>query len=217
MLIANTKPKTNIENSGYYRLSGNKAIATLLRNCHATVIKNGNQLEDLVYECVTLAKTKKHAFTGVEYPDANSIMVVSQFEIKKEAISLDKGVNVDYVYFHKDKVFVCEIKDGDNFDTKKSSGEVDKLLIAAAALEVKDPHKREYIPKIVLWNCKDLSKSSFKDKRGRGMLITGREFAQMINVDYEALNAKRKAEAPANTKYIIAEMKKITEAYETIL
>ena len=123
-----------------------------------------------------------------------------------EILGFDKG---HLEIFKKDKILVCELKDGENFDTKKSAGEVDKLQAVCAFLKQKDSLNRKVEPVIVLWNCNDLSTASFKDKRGQAMLKTGSDFAKIVSIDYNSLNAVRDEKNRKNLSYAMQMLEEI--------
>ena len=63
--------------------------------------------------------------------------------------------------------------------------------------------KREHVPLIVLWNCQDVDKASFKDKRANSMLCTGCNFSkEIVSIDYQKLNQLREQDRQQNLEYI---------------
>jgi hypothetical protein len=67
---------------------------------------------------------------------------------------------------------------------------------------------------IVLWNTEDLENASFKDKRASRHLMTGREFADLVEVDFDALNKSREDQRPINEHAYLTLAKRIIEKYE---
>jgi hypothetical protein len=120
-----------------------------------------------------------------------------------------KNINLDGFLCTPNKVYLIEFKDGMDFDTKKSAGEVSSLNKAAAFIRQKDPLGREVVPKIVLWNCKDIRDASFKCKEGRPMLMTGKEFAELASIDKEALDKERKEDRRHNHQRILSRAQEI--------
>jgi len=198
-----------IAQSGYYRVCGDIDIARALKAAQATVIRNGNELENLIFDISTHhAKKNKGKYDGSLLPDDRLFV---KYRINKKYLSGNKGSEIDIVMFTPKTIYVCELKDGDNFDTKKSSGEVDKLDLLCGFFKEKDHLSRAVTPLVVLWNCNDLKQSSFKDARARSWLMRGRDFAPLINVDYDGLNLIRKEDQVENNKYIFNLLKKIME------
>ena len=201
------EPKGNILDSGYYRATGDVKIADLLRKVQSTVIATGNELEGF------LVKYSSHPNTSSgEKLDNFDLAQTSAFVVQMALRGVDekgKNINLDAFLCTPDKVHIFEFKDGMNFDTKKSVGEVSSLNKAAAFVRQKDPLGREVVPKIVLWNCKDVSEASFKCKEGVPMLMTGEEFAELVPVDREAIDKKRKEDQQRNLQYIYRQMENI--------
>ena len=199
-----------ITSSGYARLLGGEGddIAFLIRAAHAATISNGNELENLIFDfCPSKNKFKNCVHDDKFMSDADAFVV--KYKIKKQNFPTGKGADIDMVVFRKDKILVCELKDGENFDTKKSAGEVDKLDASCNFFRKHDLLKRQVEARIILWNCRDLSKSSFKDKRGQAMLTTGFDFAKLVSVDYASLNAQRELAGKENARFIKQKMKEI--------
>jgi len=210
VLICDSKPKGDIKKSGYYRLVGNVEIARVFRQIHSTVIKNGNELEKLIYDHAAINNAMENVPLLKALKQKNAFVV--KCKINKEFTGNKKGIHLDALLIKKDKLFAIEIKDGENFDTKKSSGEVHKLKKAAEIIERLDFFDRPCEPIIVLWNCDDLETSSFKDKEGQRMLMRGKEFSKMIDLDYENFNQIRKHDRHANEEYILNCMENILKA-----
>ena len=213
MLISNSNPKGDIKDSGYYRAVGGSTpgsleLAKLFQKSHSTVIRNGNQLEELIYEnCNLKFKDNKVKLSEKLLKNKNLFMV--KCNISKQYTSNNKAIALDALYLTDDKIYVVEIKDGSNFDTKKSSGEVHKLKKAAEIISLNDPHKRKCELKIVLWNCDDLKDSSFKDKEATSWLMRGKDFSKLIEVDFDFLNQKRTLDKDENYLYVMSEFKRI--------
>ena len=195
--IEDRTPKGSIEKSGAFRLLGHMRMADLLRKSHSAIIGNGNELEDLIYEHSSHSNKLK-IYDGV--PKKNAFVVKYKWD----------GGDCDAVLLEPNKITLFEIKDGDNFDTKKAAGEYAKLKKAAKFFETVDPHNRRCDFRIILWNCEDLKKSSFKHKAAQPHLMRGRDFAPLVSIDYEKLNARRNEVDPEqNRQYMLKEMKAI--------
>jgi hypothetical protein len=201
VLIENRQPAGKTEDSGYYRAIGHPEWAELMRMVQSAVIANGNELEELIYKFAEVEnKFYNRKFDGHH---SNEDMLIVKHAISKDVMEAKKGTDLDLVFYTKDKVYICEIKDGQNFDTKKAAGEVDKLLKTASFMKEYDLLKREHVPLIVLWNCQDVDKASFKDKRANSMLYTGCNFSkEIVSIDYQKLNQIREQDRQQNLEYI---------------
>ena len=164
--IEDREPKGDIRDSGYGRAMGLSAegmqIAELVQKAQSTVIVNGNELEDLIV---------KHS----NHPNTLSNEKLDDFDLGQENVlvvqmalhDVDEGgknINLDGLLLTPSTVYVLEFKDGMNFDTKKSAGEVSSLNKAAEFVGQRDPLGREVVPKIILCNCKNISDAWFNCK-----------------------------------------------------
>mgnify|MGYP003659250094 CR=1 FL=1 len=235
MLIEDRKPKGRIEKSGYGRLlplgdPGMKRAASLTQKCHSTVIGNGNELEDLIYERSSHPNKDynraDHDHRGGTFEDRCKIIPKSKFDLGAEnafivKFKLERGdknekkgskrkkIECDAILLERNKIILFEIKDGHQFDTKKSEGEYTKLCEAARLVEEQDPLKRKCDFKFVSWNVNNVSEISLKHKAADAHLMRGRDFAQLIGIDYEKLNTKRDEDQKGNGEYILNEMENI--------
>ena len=134
--ISESKGRGN-ENSGYVRVVGSPALGQLLSRVQATVIRNGNELEHI------LKQQCPYYSVGVKLDDVPNLLDASKqvqvfFSYKHERIGETSIVGDVTVVDHNLRiVHIVELKDGDTFDTKKSSGELTSITILAKALALK--------------------------------------------------------------------------------
>ncbi len=127
------------ENSGYTRLLGNARLGQLLSRVQANVMRAGNELEALIEnETPTNLTTSLEAILEclrASAMPASPVQVV--FKPKMPASSTQWGGRADIALFlHRQRqVLAIELKDGDTFDTKKSSGELESMTKLAAWLQ----------------------------------------------------------------------------------
>jgi hypothetical protein len=208
-LISERKPKGSIEDSGYFRVTGDKDMAALMQKVQSAVIANGYELESLIYEEVPESFYEKRQNvneTGIKNIQKDTFM--HKVKIKN---NLNKGIDLDFAIFTNNKIYIVETKDGSNFDTKKASGEVDSLQKAKKIVHTADHGQRGVECMIVLWNEEDVSKASFKDKRAQKMLISGRDFCTKFKINFASIQNRRKEDTETNRQYVQEQMKKITK------
>ena len=102
------------------------------------------------------------------------------------------------------------MKDGSDFDTKKSDGEIEMFKKMKKVFNGYD-HKMF----IVLWNLDDVNNNSVKSLEAKKYLKTGQEFSELIGLDFEGINQERTKDQKDNMEYLISEMKEIIKEYET--
>jgi hypothetical protein len=131
------KGRKDIENSGYYRALASSdhdeiafELASILSAVQSKVISNGTMLDGKIIpdpqfnNNIVRCKVKS---TSIDPSDCNGHY--AHLEVMKEDCCTikKKCIQVDYTTITDDEVCIYEIKDGDNFDTKKSEGEVESL------------------------------------------------------------------------------------------
>jgi hypothetical protein len=201
-LLATRRGRKDLQNSGYFRLFAEipddpmaMALAKIFSKVQSGVIGNGNLLDNVVIP--DPAFNKNNVTRG---GDASTCGHFSKVKIGR--------TEIDYVTVTDAAITLYEIKDGDNFDTKKSRGEVDTLVKMQTYFQTRDPSK-DVKYHIVFWNADDKSTISFKTQVPDGVIINGREFCQQINVDYDEINRGRKSAALQNKAWVLEQFSKI--------
>ena len=207
-----------VRHSGYYRLTGHEKLAYLARRMHATVISNGSELERMICE-----EAQKNGITVAEgnrckdflyhlTSENNELVYFDKLNVSKEAlesagVALESKnkITVDGVWIRPDKsVLVCEYKDGDGFDTKKSDAEIKSLQKIVAWMTHVGVQNLKAI--MVLWNCYDLGVSSVKSKEAAPYLATAADFINLLpagTIDEATINEKRYEDREQNFKAIV--------------
>ena len=115
--------------SGYTRILRDEDLGNLISKLHATVISAGKELENIIWERSQKIEDIDAYLNSNIYPIG--IYVARKKQIKESTIA-QKYFEPDFVAFqktktHKHNCYVIEVKDGDQFDTKKASGERNHL------------------------------------------------------------------------------------------
>jgi hypothetical protein len=190
-------------NSGYDCIVGN-SIGPIITATHAAKIKHGTELEHLINNLSAISqfdkslmknsktKTKKSTdFTDFK-AQFSALVGTKEKRLGKLSIKGVHGVNnteIDFVYvdFERSEIFICEMKSGSDFDTKKAKGETQQLIRTQSFLRSQFPGFTVE-PKIVLWYIDDVANSSFKCVEGQKFLTNGRQFANLIACPYSKVN-----------------------------
>ena len=215
--IADTKGRAD-ENSGYVRLLGIKAVGLLISRLHATVIRTGNELERLLEDATpsNLKTTLPQAIRSARSAAAASLQVVFSPKIRKRGSS--HGITGDIVIFdHRgNSIRVIEVKDGDTFDTKKASGELESMHQSASALE----QETGYIAAIYLCSFNQPSKEAIvmgaKGRFSPEQVMTGRELCAILGIDYDVFVGRRRSEQAENLDYFLDQLASIPEVRERL-
>jgi len=208
--IADSKGRSD-ENSGYTRLFGNSQLGKLISRVQAAVIRTGNELEHIIEgETPIRLKTTLDMILRGKI-DPSRVQVV--FQPIMPSSSKERGAKGDIAVFDhpKRRVLVIELKDGDTFDTKKSSGELESMTKFANWIAHKTGYDATYFYCSFNQEEKDAIVKGAKGRFGIEHVMTGRELCSILSIDYDELRKKRQSEQPENLKYFLQELLKIPE------
>jgi hypothetical protein len=106
---------------------------------------------------------------------------------------------------------VIELKDGDTFDTKKASGELESMTTFANWLST----RIEYETTFFFCSFNQVDKQAIvAGAKGRfdvSHAMTGRELCKLLSINYDALRTRRQREQPENLRYFLSELLHIDE------
>lgn len=206
-LISNSRGRREDETpSGYERLFGNRSLGMLFSKVHATVITSGNELERFLAS--RLRKTE-----GISIDKINKEKRVLK-DAKVDSSGKKHKLDVDCIIEKDGKVMLIEIKDGDTFDTKKTAGEIESLIMAKNYLIKKKGLKEENIEiKFCSFNARDHNQieRGAKGLLPKGYALTGKELCKLLDLDFDELVEERKEHQGENLNFFISELKKIPE------
>ena len=201
-LISNAKGRGEDETpSGYERLFGNRQLGMLISKVQSAVISTGNELEKFL--ATKLTKTD-----GVSLHNINKSKRVFKGAKNGHNIIIDCVVEKD------GKIMLIEIKDGDTFDTKKVAGEIESLIMTKNFI-IKTRKIKE--DDVSIHYCSFNARDHEQIKRGaKGLLpedsaMTGKEFCELLELDFDKIVEERKSQQKENLDYFINELKKIDE------
>jgi hypothetical protein len=215
--ISETKGRSDA-NSGYARLFGNQQLGQLMSRVHATVIRTGNELEHIIRdETPHNLQTTIEAIIEQKEMFASPIQVVFQGKMPASR-SGEKGATADVIVVdhQRRQIKVIELKDGDTFDTKKSSGELESMTKFASWISSVTGYKATYY--FCSFNQDD-KEAIVKGAKGRFDVVhamTGRELCALLGIDYDGLRSKRQSQQVDNRRYFLSELLKISELHQLI-
>jgi len=219
-----------IEDSGYYYTLGDKYLAKLVQSVHACTISNGSELQRKIKEFTPqdiqiLQKKQKLTKKGQPYSNPKYIsgteptikdiasavknkedtfipeLIVDKDEIEAVGLELDKRyIHLDGVWTIGGKVYITEIKEGSAFDTKKSSAEASSL---SKVQKVFNNHGMTNAqPLMVLWRLSNISEASVKSDLAKSYIITGRDFCNLVGLNFDQINKSREKDRELNRKFV---------------
>lgn len=211
--IRNSNPKQS--GGGYERLVGNRDMATIFTKAQSTVITNGTELEKIISNSSNTI-TDLDAF--VEGCDNGTVKdgsyLCTKKVVKASQYKLD-GHEPDFIAFTVNKAknlcYVVELKDGDAFDTKKSLAEKEMLELFVNHLAPRIPFRTKFF--ICSFNQSDKEKivSGFKNVFSVDEVMTGREFCDILGIDYDSIVRMRMDDTADNFRYVVEQMFGIRE------
>ena len=197
--------------SGYARLFGNDELGALISRVHATVIKSGTELEQVIKDRVQLIANLDEFLKQEIMKDG--VQVADKREVKR-CVTLDfAGAEPDFLVFKRrsntQACHVVELKDGDAFDTKKSAAEYQSMH---TFLSQNARHMRYTVQAHFCCFNQDNKHAIFNGFKRRISLkeaMTGQEFCDLLELDYDEIVQARKEYGPENMREFLSELAKI--------
>lgn len=206
--------------SGYTRVFGNNELGQLISKVQSTVISNGNELERIIVSMTNCIEDLEQFINDVTYgKQLDGVYLCKKTVIKRSKYAID-GIEPDLLIFVLEQKRVCkviELKDGDNFDTKKSAGEKEHLQEFATQFGAQIPFVTEFFICSFNQQDKESIRNGFKGKFEIEHIMTGKELCDVLNISYENIIADRKKDEEENMEYFITELLKIEEVREKIV
>lgn len=209
--MALLKETTGRDEGGYTRLFGDAKLGRLLSRVQSAVIRAGAELERVV---IGLANTIDDADAFLDADILREgVFVVPKKVLKKSKRLNYAGVEPDFVVFKREgktqHCYLIELKDGDTFDTKKAAGERESLYRFMTAIS----QNIQFTTSIHFCNfhrnTREEIVTGFKKKIRLDEAMTGREFCNLLQIDYDAVLMKRKEHQEDNLKYFVEQLLQI--------
>lgn len=207
----------NDGNSGYARVIWNQKLWKLISRIQSAVISNGTELEKMIIERSQLIHNIDIFIRNAEIGIVQNgvyLCLKKIFKKSEKYAHLVKWMEPDMLVFIVESRRICkiiELKDGDNFDTKKSKWEKENLEKFANLFGAKIPFSTEYY--ICSFNQNDKEKifHGFKWVFAYENILTGRELCKILKIDYDEIVEIRERDGRENFEYFIAELVNIPE------
>lgn len=203
---------------GYARLFGNEALGELMSKVQGTVISAGSELEKFITERVETIDDLD-AFLRKDIM-SEGVLLAQKRKIKKCTELNSQGSEPDFMIFKRREghqhCHLIELKDGHVFDTKKVDGEREALHGFAKRNAGRLPYRvsthfcafNQDDPEVI-WK-------GFKQRIDIKEAMTGREFCELLEIDYDEIVEVRKPDAEDNIRYFLEELLRIPETNSII-
>ncbi len=198
--------------SAYSRVFGHAEIGKLFSRVHATAIRAGNDLEDILIN----KAPHKMEFSDFEVLLQNSALAPAFSQSSKLVIyklpKIEKRQG-DLLIFDnpQKKGLVIEVKEGDTFDTKKSSGELESLAFLANYYTQLIGYKVDYAFSSFYVPDRQAIVVGTKSRFDVTHALTGRELCKLIDISFEEVVEERKEDQKYNLEFFLREMLKMSD------
>lgn len=210
-----SKSKKGRSDGAYSRLFGDDELGALISRVHATSISAGAYLENLISNTAPQlgqADIPK-LFNGTL---GEGLWIISKKQLKKRVtpyLNLEKNMEPDFLIvdgFEK-QCFVLELKDGDNFDTKKAQGEVNNLDKYSSAMNNKLAYPWTAKIKVCMFNQENHKKicEGFKGWIKEEDAMTGNELCKLLGLNKTEIIKQREQACSQNFPFFLEELVKI--------
>ena len=197
--------------SGYSRLFGNIELGNLMSRVQGAVISAGTELERLILERCQRIPDFDDFVTDLDNRSPG-IFVATKNQIKRSEI-VESKFEPDLMAFDLERriCHVIEVKDGDQFDTKKSEGE--RITLHAFVDDVASVLPFSFKIFMCSFNApsRDAIYQGLKHKFELEELMTGRELCDLLGIDFDELCETRKSDQEDNIDYFIEQLKSIPD------
>jgi hypothetical protein len=218
-LIENAKGRRADQSpSGYTRLFGVPALGNLISRIQAAVISSGSELEQLIWDRVVQIGDLDYFLKTTLHSEEDRVFLARKQQIKT-CKTIGSEYEPDFLAFHPftRNCYIVEVKDGDQFDTKKAAGERQMLGNFRADIS----HSVPYMTRIYLCSFNSPTKEEvyrgLKRKFQMTELITGRELCDLFRIDYDSIVEHRQKDQRGNLEYIAHELLAIDGIREVVL
>jgi len=210
-LIENTKGRRDTQSpSGYTRLFGVPALGNLMSRIQGAVISSGNELERLIWERVERIDDLDRFLVTTLHSDEDRLYVTRKEQIKKSA-SINSRYEPDFLALHPAtrRCYIIEVKDGDQFDTKKAAGEHAALHNFNNDISQSLPYSTSVHLCSFNANTREEIRAGLKGRFSLQEVMTGRELCDLFGIDYDEIIQIRTRDQRSNLDYVINEILKI--------
>jgi hypothetical protein len=200
------------KDGNYTTIFGDEDIGSLISTIHATSIKMGTELEHIILSLSNVIdETKLEDFFKKTLEPG--IYIIPKKTMLDRRLKFDQIPDTIVVNVKPNTCKIVEIKLGDNFDTKKSQGEVDHLKKYAEKLDRATTYRVSWA--VCMWYAKDKTAiiTGFKGTITENEALTGEEFCELVNINYQEINTKIASDQETNREYLFNKIRLIRNKY----
>ena len=207
--IRDAQPKNT--SGSYERIFGNTSLGELSSKVQSAVISSGTELEKIISDLVENIDDLDAFLEQEIMPDG--VLLARKRHIKQSKTLDFAGSEPDFMVFKRrngaQACHIIELKDGHVFDTKKAAAE-------HQAMHGFIEHNAQHIPyrfqaHFCAFNQQDREAiwEGFKKRIPLAEVLTGPEFCELLEIDYDDIVAVRRADGPDNLGFYLSELVRI--------
>ncbi len=208
--------------SGYTRAFGIPALGQLMSRIQGTVISSGTELEKLIWERVQQIDDLDVFVSSTMYHPKDGIWVARKNQIKKSK-TINSKYEPDFIAFElnekrqQKKCYIIEVKDGDQFDTKKANSERITLHNFTNDISQALPFPTNIYICSFNADTKEEIYKGLKSKFSMDEILTGRELCALFKIDYDEIVRARTNDHQSNLEFFVSALLKIDQIRTMIL
>ena len=205
--------------SGYARLFGDDDLGALISRIHAAVISTGTELEQVIKDKVDLILDLDEFLRQEIMKDG--VQVADKTKVKSCKTLDFAGSEPDFLIFKRRQgrqvCHLVELKDGDSFDTKKAAAEHQAmhLFISRNAPRLHYTVQAHFC--CFNQDNRQAIIDGFKRKIAPAEALTGREFCDLLELDYDEIIRVRKKYGMENKREFLRELVKIESVRKILI
>ena len=211
-LLRDAQPRNS--SGSYERIFGNAALGELASKVHSVAISSGTELERIVSGLVENIEDLDVFLEQEIMPEG--VLLARKRQMKRSSTLDFAGSEPDFMVFKRRQgvqtCHIIELKDGHVFDTKKASAERRAMhgFIERNAQHIQYRFQAHFcafnqIERAAIWE-------GFKRRIAIEEVMTGPEFCELLEINYDAIVEARRADGPDNVEFYLAELVSIEPA-----
>ncbi len=217
--MALIKDRKGRRDGGYGRLFGDTELGELISKVQAAVISSGTELERIIADKMEKIEALDDFLTLDLMPDGVFLAIKKQ--IKASEILGSEGSEPDFVIFrrrdNKQHCHLVELKDGDTFDTKKAAAERTQMYTFIRENAQHLSYKVSAHFCCFNQDSREAIHQGFKSKIEMDEAMTGREFCELLEIDYDEIVQARTTDQSENMAYFVRELAGIKAVRDLLL
>ena len=197
----------------YSVIFGDNDLGSLMSAIHATSIRMGTELEHIIIELSKVIEPV-HLDAFFNKTLKPGVYIIPKRTMQDKRLKFDQVPDLLVVNVDKNTCKIVEVKLGNNFDTKKSQGEVDNLTRYAAKLDRATTYRVSF--SVCMWYAKDKLEviTGFKGTLTEAQALTGAEFCQIVGIDFQAVNSRIASHQQSNREFLFRQVEQIRKKYQ---